>query len=392
MVEVEGGKVLVLDDQPAIVEFLVRLLECRGYRNVSGLTDPRVALERLRAEPIDLLVLDLRMTGLNGFEVLREVARIPHCELMPVLVLTGSDSRDVRNRALACGARDFLAKPFDADEAVLRIHNLLLTRLLLGALTRQNEELEERVRQRTAELEAAQVEILTRLATLAEHHDEDTAEHTRRVATLSGELALALGLDPERASLIAHASLLHDVGKTAVPVEITRKPGPLSPEERQVMTRHPVEGAKMLGGSQFQVLQQAEEIARTHHERWDGTGYPAGLAGAVIPLAGRIVAVADVFDALTSMRPYKPARSHEDALAEIRRIRGSHLDPAVVDALESVLRLRVVRAPADETGEPGTGGSGSREGAPALAPHATGLPGLRLSPGRRSPGSRSARA
>ena len=340
MIEVEAGAVLILDDEPGNVRFLVRLLERRGYTNVSGLSDARLALEHLRREPADLLVLDLRMPDLDGFGVLTELAGIPGCALMPVLVLTGDDSREVRNRALACGARDFLAKPFDADEAVLRIQNLLLTRLLHGALVRQNEELEARVRQRTAELETAQVEILTRLATVAEHHDEDTAEHTRRVATLSGELALLLGLAPERASLIAHASLLHDVGKMAVPIEIMRKPGPLSPEQWQVMIRHAAEGAKMLDGSRFRVLQQAEEIARTHHERWDGTGYPAGLAGEQIPLAGRIVAAADVFDALTSVRPYKQAFTKDDALAEIRRIRGSHLDPAVVDALERVLLMR----------------------------------------------------
>jgi putative two-component system response regulator len=284
---------------------------------------------------------------------------------MPVLVLTASDSRENRNRALACGARDFLAKPFDATEAVLRIHNLLLTGLLLGALRRQNDDLEERVRQRTADLESAQVEILTRLARVGEYYDDDTAEHTRRVASLSGELAAALGLAPQRASLIAHAALLHDVGKIAVPAEIVRKPGPLSAEQWQVMVRHPVEGAKMLGGSRFQVLQQAEEIARTHHERWDGTGYPVGLAGDAIPLAGRIVAAADVFDALTSARPYKPARSYDEAVAEIRRIRGSHLDPVVVDALESVLQVRLVRGAEAESEEAGPGNRGR---APGLAP------------------------
>jgi putative two-component system response regulator len=360
MIEVESATVLVLDDESANVSFLVRLLERRGYSNVSGLTDPKLALEHLRREPVDLLVLDLHMPELDGFGVLAELAGIPHCELMPVLVLTGDASREVRNRALAHGARDFLAKPFDADEAVLRIHNLLLTRLLLGALTRQNEELEERVRQRTAELEAAQVEILTRLAMLAEHHDEATAEHTRRVATLSGELAVALGLGPEQASLIAHASLLHDVGKIAVPVEITRKPGPLSAEQWQVMMRHPVEGAKMLGGSQFQVLQQAEEIARTHHEHWDGTGYPARLAGVDIPLAGRIVAAADVFVALISVRP-QAGHAVRVRACRARRITGT-TDPAVVDALVSVLSCTAHRRPDWEArrGMEGGGSGGER--------------------------------
>ncbi|HSJ23714.1 MAG TPA: HD domain-containing phosphohydrolase [Longimicrobiales bacterium] len=337
MIDVESGSVLIVDDEPSNVRFLVRLLERRGYSRVQGLRNGAEALERLRAEPADLLLLDLHMPDMDGFAVMRAARELPGCAHLPILILTGDDSRDVRNRALSSGARDFLTKPFDSEEALLRIQNLLMTRMLHRALSRQNEELEDRVRQRTEDLEQAQVEILSRLAAIAEHHDEETAEHTQRVADLSRSIGLAMGLDEEEATLIGRASLLHDVGKISVPTEIIHLRGPLSDTQRRVMNRHAATGAKLLSGSRFKVLQQAEEIAHTHHERWDGTGYPRGLAGTDIPLAGRIVAAADVYDALISERPYKAAFSREFALAELRRIRGSHLDPDVVDALERVV-------------------------------------------------------
>lgn len=347
MIDVASGSVLIVDDEPSNVRFLVRLLERKGYSRVQGVCNGRDALERLGTEPADLLVLDLHMPGMDGFAVMRAVRELPGCAHIPILVLTGDVSRDVRNRALSGGARDFLTKPFDSEEALLRIQNLMVTRLLFRALSRQNEELEERVRQRTEDLDQAQVEILGRLAAIAEHHDEETAEHTQRVADLSRSIALVMGLDEEEATLIGRASLLHDVGKIAVPMDIIHLRGPLSDAQRQVINRHAATGAKLLAGSRFKVLQQAEEIALTHHERWDGTGYPRGLAGAEIPLAGRIVAAADVYDALISARPYKAAFSREFAMAEIRRIRGSHLDPDVVDALERVVSgHHVPQAPA----------------------------------------------
>lgn len=337
MIDVRAGSILILDDEAANVDYLTRLLDRRGYTSVHGTTNARDALSRLHEKPPDLLVLDLHMPEVDGFAVLAELKHLPGARNLPVLVLTGDGSREARNRALSSGAKDFLAKPFDADEAVLRIQNLLLTRLLHKELERQNEVLEERVQQRTQELADAQVEILSRLARVAEYYDEETADHTRRVAAITTGIALELGLDRQAADLIGNASLLHDVGKIAVPSEIVRKPGRLTTEQWAMMMRHTVEGARMLTGSRFELLRQAEEIAHTHHEKWDGTGYPAQLRGEDIPLAGRIVAAADVFDALTSARPYKRAWTVEEALAEVRRMSGSHLDPAVVAALEVVL-------------------------------------------------------
>jgi putative two-component system response regulator len=257
--------------------------------------------------------------------------------LLAILVLTGNPRLEVRNQALANGARDFLAKPFDPSEALLRIENLLDTRYLQRSLTRHNETLEERVRERTRELEEAQLEILSRLAMVAEFYDDDTAEHTRRVASLSEQIARELGLADADATLLGRAALLHDVGKIAVPTGLTRKPGRLDSAERDVMQRHAVEGARVLSGSRLPLMQLAEEVARSHHERWDGRGYPDGLAGEAIPLSGRIVAVADVYDFLTNTRPYKGAWSEHEALAEIRAGAGSSFDARVVQALERIL-------------------------------------------------------
>lgn len=336
-IDVRQGSILILDDDAANLRFLLRLVQRQGYASVRGMTSARAALDALQDDTIDLLILDLHMPELDGFAVLKELRRIRGDDLMQVLVLTGDDSPDVRNRALASGARDFLTKPIDIGEAVLRIHNLVLTRLLLSAFRNQNTILEERVRQRTEELEQAQVEILGRLALIAEYHDEGTADHTRRVATLSGAIASAMGLDPGTASLISQASLLHDVGKVAIPAGILNAPGQLSEEQWKLVRRHSLEGARILAGSRFDVLRQAEEIALTHHEWWDGTGYPYGIAGEAIPLAGRIVAAADVCDALMSVRPYKPAWPLDSVLHELRRARGTHLDPTVVDALDGIL-------------------------------------------------------
>jgi putative two-component system response regulator len=337
MFDVTKAAILIVDDEQSNVDLLLLLLRRHGYANVRGTTCTADGLAILDGGGVDLLILDLHMPEMDGFAVLAALRERTGAEVLPVLVLTGDGSRAIRNRALSSGAKDFLTKPFDTDEALLRIKNLIITRFLYDALTRQNEVLEDRVRERTCELEQAQVEILSRLARVAEYYDEETADHTRRVATLSSRIARALGLSPEAATLIGTASLLHDVGKIAVPGEITRQSGPLTDAQRQAMMQHTVEGARMLSGSRFELLRQAEEIAMTHHERWDGSGYPYGLRGAAIPLAGRIVAAADVFDALISDRPYKEAWSRARALDELRRMSGKHLDPDVVAALELVV-------------------------------------------------------
>ncbi|WP_053227322.1 CHASE2 domain-containing protein [Solirubrobacter soli] len=207
-------------------------------------------------------------------------------------------------------------------------------------VTRYSAELEAAVHARTKDLAETQLEVVVRLARAAELHDDDTGEHIDRMSRMCGEVALELGLPSTRAEIIRYAAVLHDVGKIGVPDDILRKPGSLTANEMKTMRRHVVEGALLLEGSPSPVLQVAETIVDTHHERWDGTGYPHGLAGEQIPLEGRIAAVCDVFDALTHERPYKPAWSVERACAEIERLRGTHFDPAVADALLTVIRRR----------------------------------------------------
>jgi putative two-component system response regulator len=249
---------------------------------------------------------------------------------LPILVLTADISQSIKQRALACGAKDFLTKPFDITEVVLRMRNLLETRFLHLRLAGHNRELEVKVRERTLDLEAARVEVLQRLSLAAEFRDDDTGQHTQRVGHTSALLAQALGLPDEEVGLVRLAAPLHDVGKIGIADAILLKPGKLTPEEFGVMTTHTSIGGKILTGSHSPLLQLAERIALNHHERWDGGGYPHGRCGEDIPLAGRIVSVADVFDALTHPRPYKKAWPVEQAVAEVERLGGSKFDPAVV--------------------------------------------------------------
>ncbi|MGH2371927.1 MAG: HD domain-containing phosphohydrolase, partial [bacterium] len=238
-------------------------------------------------------------------------------------------------RALAGGAKDFLTKPVDATEVVLRIRNLLETRMLHLQLQDQNEILEEKVLDRTRELEQAQIEILERLALAAEYRDDDTGQHTYRVGETSGHIARALVLPDAQVELIRRAAPLHDVGKIGIPDNILLKPGKLTPDEFEVMKTHTTIGVRILSGSKFPLLQLAREIALAHHERWDGAGFPEGLTGEAIPLEARIVAVADAYDAMTSNRPYRKALSREEAWGILWDGAGTQWDEHIVEAFAS---------------------------------------------------------
>ncbi|HEY8483230.1 MAG TPA: HD domain-containing phosphohydrolase [Longimicrobiales bacterium] len=336
-----AARILIVDDDAGTVGLLERLLARAGCTRVRSTTDPRRALDLFLSFSPDLIILDLAMPHLDGFQVMEELR--PHWaegDYLPVLVLTGYVGVEARRRAMATGATDFVVKPFDHFEILIRIGNLLRTRAYYLELQKQNAILEKRVRERTQELEEAQIEILERLALVAEYHDDKTGEHTRRVAQYSACIARALGLPEAEVELIERAALLHDIGKIAIPDAIRRKAGTLSPAESEMMRKHTTLGAELLSGSRFALLRLAKEIAQTHHERWDGAGYPRGLKGEEIPLSGRIVAVADAFDALTHERSYKAAWSVEEAIAEIRQQSGRQFDPRVVEAfLEVVERL-----------------------------------------------------
>jgi len=327
-----NARILIVDDEPINLKLLQHVLRSAGYDALHTLTDPRETIASLVDWSPDMVLLDLSMPHLDGYAVLERLRTVvPATSYLPVLVLTADATDEAKQRALTLGAKDFLTKPFDHTEVLLRIANLLDTRMLHRQLQGHNELLEARVRQRTAELEEARLEILVRLAAAAEYRDDDTHQHTQRVGDIAALLGLELGFSDADAETIRLAAPLHDLGKIGIPDDILLKPGALTREEFAQIRRHTEIGARILAGSRFAILQMGEVIARTHHERWDGDGY-LGIRGEEIPLPSRIVAVADVFDALTHERPYKGAWPREEALAYIRDESGAHFDPIVVTA------------------------------------------------------------
>jgi len=329
---IHDARIAVVDDETANVQLLQRILKLEGYTDVSGYTDPREFLDTCRILPPDLVLLDLMMPEVNGFEVLKRFQEsVDDFDYRPVMIITSDDDRDTKQKALSSGARDFLAKPVSPVEVRLRVGNLLQTRSLQLELQRHAERLEERVRSRTVQLEEARLEILERLALAAEYRDDATGEHTRRVGRECAALAEALGLPSDQVEDIRRAALLHDVGKIAVPDSILLKQGSLAADETKKMREHTTVGASILSGSRFPMMRIAEEIALHHHECWDGSGYPDGLKGDQIPLAARIASVVDVFDSLTHERVYKRAWTTEEALDEIERLAGSKFDPVVAE-------------------------------------------------------------
>jgi putative two-component system response regulator len=337
-----AANILVIDDEDMNLRLVARILARAGYRHVTGLSDARELESQLLVTTPDLVITDLHMPNRDGFDVIEALQPWIDEDRLPVLVVSGDAGVEARNRALTLGARDFVGKPFDPTELALRVRNQLETRLLFEDVRKQIRALRETVHGQTKEVEGARVEMLSHLATAVEYRDECTAAHTVRVGLLAAKLAEVLGLDAIEVSLIQQAAPLHDVGKIGVPDGILRKPGQLTDEEMAVMRTHAEIGADILRSDSSRVLQIAEEIARTHHERWDGRGYPRGLSGTQIPLSGRIVSVADTYDAMISDRPYRAARSPREAVEEIVRCRGTQFDPAIVDALLHVLARRAV--------------------------------------------------
>ena len=333
------ARILIIDDEPANVEVLRRLLERSGFTRIETTTDPRQAQEMYIDCRPDLILLDLHMPHLDGLEVMDALNQITEATYLPIIMLTGDVSAEARREALSRGAKDFISKPFSTDEVLLRIGTLLETRFLYLQIQSQNQILEAKVRERTRALEGAQLEIIERLARAAEFRDDNTGQHTARVGQMSALIAKHIGLPDAQVSLIRRAAPLHDVGKIGIPDSILLKLGRLTKEEFDIVKTHTVIGARILSGSKFPIMRLAEEIAFSHHERWDGDGY-AGIARDAIPLAGRIVAVADVFDALTQQRPYKEAWPVEEAMAEIDRERQRQFDPTLVDAFLQVLEQR----------------------------------------------------
>jgi putative two-component system response regulator len=333
----KGSPILVVDDDVLIGTLVQEILRGDGYTDIHVATDASSALRIFEAVEPALVLLDLTMGDVDGLELMRRLAGLAgEDEPVPCVVLTADTRDDTRHRALAAGASDFLTKPLDRIELLLRVGRLLHITQLQKRLREHNQDLIEAVAHRTRELERARVEILERLALAAEYRDDDTQEHAWRIGRTCALLAVALGLPDDLIEVIGRAAPLHDVGKIGVSDSILLKPGHLSPGEYERMKSHTTIGAEILAGSQSALLRLAAEIALTHHEHWDGGGYPRALRREEIPLAGRIVAVADVFDALVHERPYKHAWPLTEALQEINAQAGTQFDRAIGDAFTSL--------------------------------------------------------
>lgn len=332
------SKILLVDDNPANVLLLRRIYESAGFSNIRSTQDSTEVLGIWEEWRPDLIVLDLHMPKMTGYEVMVELSQHrPLGDFTPILVFTADVTSDAKRRALEAGASDFLTKPGDATEILLRSKNFLRMRALNQALEASNADLERRVAERTAELKRAHLEVVERLAQAAEYRDDDTGAHAQRVGATAAGIARNLGISDSEAEVLELAATLHDLGKVGIPDSILLKEGRLTEAEFAMMREHAQIGAKICSGSSSPILQVAEVVASSHHEKWDGSGYPLGLKGEDIPLVGRIVAVADVYDALRSERPYKSAYTHEEAVRVIAEGAGSHFDPEVVEAFLSLM-------------------------------------------------------
>jgi putative two-component system response regulator len=337
------AKIMVVDDQPGNLLLLAKLLHNEGFAQVVEVLDSREAEPTYLREQPDLVLLDLNMPHLDGFAVMARLREIAP-EGAPILVLTAQMDQETRVKALQSGARDFISKPFDRYEVMARIRNQLEAQLLYRKVRMQNESLEQTVLARTQELMETRLEIVRRLGKACEFRDNETGAHIERMSRYSYVLALRAGLSNKHAEKILNASPMHDVGKIGIPDAILLKPGKLMPEEFDVIKKHPAIGEHILSGSDSPLIQLAEMIAHTHHEKWDGSGYPRGLRGEEIPIEGRITAIADVFDALTAIRPYKKAWDVNEAADFILKNAGTHFDPALaalfIQTLPELLEIR----------------------------------------------------
>jgi putative two-component system response regulator len=358
-------KLLFVDDEANILEGYERLLwpERRTWSLLKA-GSVREATAILAEENVDAIISDYNMPGQSGFDLL---TRVRATSDIPLVIITGSAESGLKREALELGATDLLSKPVDREDLVARIRNVLRIKEYQDAIKEHNQRLEELVAERTAQLVASRHEIIWRLAKAAESKDEDTGNHVIRVGCYCRVIAEALEMPEEFVELIFLASPLHDIGKIGVPDRVLLKPGKLDDEEWKIMRSHAQVGANILchdleivmaingwapaslANVPMQchnpILEMAAEIAVAHHEKWDGTGYPNGISGEQIPITARIVAIADVYDALTSERPYKRAFTEEEALAIIDEGRGRHFDPRIVDAFYSGLpRIREIRA------------------------------------------------
>ena len=358
IIDTKKANILIVDDQQLNVSLLQKIMNNAGYQKVTGITDSREVIPQYTANDYDIVLLDIRMPHMDGLEILEQLNLVPKEALVPVVILTAMDDKDTKLRALQLGAKDFLSKPFDQNEVLLRVNNLLETRLMHKQQCNLNRILDKKVKERTLELKQTRLEVIRRLGRAAEFRDNETGFHIIRMSKYAQIIARNYGLSDHIAELILNASPMHDIGKIGIPDSILLKPGKLDKKEWEIMKTHAAIGADILSGHDSELMNMASEIAQNHHEKYDGSGYPNGLAGDEIPISAQIAALSDVFDALTSVRPYKKAWSVEDAVAEIKNTSGSHFNPllvkAFIDSLPEILEVRGKYSENDEDFEKNT--------------------------------------
>lgn len=358
---------MILDDSRSSLLHLKRLVEDRGDVDARTFARADQALEAATREHFDLVIVDHVMVEMDGIAVIRHLRAIPHYAQVPVVMLTATSSQAIRIEALEAGATDFLVKTASRIELTVKLRNLVTLAQAVRQQANAAALLAERVYAATKALRDAEEEMIFRLSLAVEYRDNDTGEHTVRVARYSKMIAEELGLPAERCRSIYLAAPLHDVGKVAIPDHILLKPGSLDPDEVTLMRTHTAAGERILGDGSCDLIRLAAEIAGHHHERWDGAGYPRRIAGTAIPLSARIVAVADVFDALTMERPYKRALPVAEALDVLRAERGRHFDPDCVDAFLSGFARLAGQEPVPEAALPAPAGLPALAGLPAFA-------------------------
>lgn len=327
--------ILLVEDDPTNRMIMERLVErIPGCRAIS-FCEPASLIAQLDSLEFDVGIVDYRLPGLNGVELIKEIHQHPAHKDKPIVIVTADRDKDIRLEAIVAGAVDFLNKPLEVVEFKARVKNLTKLAEAHRKLESRAEWLKEEVDRATLELRKRGEEIVHRLILASEYKDLDTAMHTLRMANFCELIAEELGMTEDFRRDLKMAAPMHDIGKVGIPDRIMLKRGPLTPDEREEINRHTDIGAGILQGSSCRLLQVATQIAATHHERWDGTGYPKGLRGEEIPLVGRIAAVADVFDALTTERPYKAAWSNDRAFSFLEEKAGTDFDPACVAAFLS---------------------------------------------------------
>lgn len=341
----KNASILIVDDESANCLLLEKILGCEGYSNLVSVQDSRDVIDIYKTRRADLILLDLNMPYMDGYQVIKALQDLNDPLLPPIIVLTAQHSKEHLHHALKLGGRDFITKPFDRVELLMRVRNLLAAQLAHCMLYEQKAVLVEMVEERTKELHSSRLDVVQRLGMAAEYRDEETGNHILRMSHICALLARSMGWSESKCDLILNASPMHDIGKIGIPDAILLKPGKLDPAEWEIMKSHVTIGAKLLeSNNESELLNMARDIALTHHEKWDGSGYPNGLIGEQIPQAGRIAAIADVFDALTSERPYKKAWDVEDANDLIRQNSGKHFDPQIVEVffkeLPNILNIR----------------------------------------------------